>query len=98
LQRLDVVRLDADDMQTPVLTPAGERSSPAGWAERLGITATPALVFFAEDGSEVLRFESLVLRQRMERAAMYVLEGAYRDGTGFQRFTRMKSIEAMNAE
>jgi thioredoxin-related protein len=98
LQRFEVVRLDADDAQTPVLTPRGERSSPAGWTQALDLAATPAIVFFAEDGSEVLRFESLVLRQRMQRAAMYVLEGAYRDGTGFQRFTRAKSIERLGNE
>ncbi|MGD2082191.1 MAG: thioredoxin fold domain-containing protein [Chromatiales bacterium] len=98
LQRFEVVRLDADDDRTPVLTPRGERSSPAGWVETLDIAGTPALVFFSKDGSEVLRFESLVLRQRMERALMYVLDGAYRDGTTFQRFTRAKSIESLAGE
>ena len=97
LERFEVVRLDADDLETPVLTPPGERTSPAAWAESLDISGAPALVFFSEDGVEVLRFESLVLRQRMERSLMYVLEGAYRDGTGFQRFTRGKSLEALRA-
>ena len=40
----------------------------------------------------------LVLRQRMERSLMYVLEGAYEDGTIYRQLTREKSIEKLLRE
>jgi len=98
LAKLDFVQLNLDDRRTPVLSPSGERTTPGDWAEALGIAATPSLVYFARDGQELLRFENLILRQRMERSLMYVLEGAYEDGTIYQRYTREKSIEKLLRE
>jgi len=95
LPEFDLVQLDLDDRRTPVVSPSGERTTPADWADSIGIAATPSLVYFSSDGQELLRFENLVLRQRMERSLLYVLEGAYEDGTIYQRFTREKSIEKL---
>ncbi len=98
LDRYETARFDWSDSDTPVVTPAGERSNPAAWAERLGIAQVPALLFFDESGQEVFRLESLVLRQRMERALLYVLEKAYLNGTTYQQFTRAKTIEKLKNE
>ena len=57
----------------------------------------PAVVFFDATGKEVFRLESLVLRQRMERALLYVLEKAYLRGMTYQQFTREKTIEKLKA-
>jgi thioredoxin-related protein len=80
------------------MTPAGEQSSPAAWAARLRIARVPTLVFFDEAGEEVFRLDSLVLRQRMERALRYVLEKAYLQGKTYQQFTREKTIEKLKAQ
>lgn len=98
LDRYDTARLDWSDSKTAIVTPAGEPSDPAAWAERLGIAQVPALAFFDESGQEVFRLESLVLRQRMERALLYVLEKAYLNGTTYQQFTRAKTIEKLRNE
>jgi thioredoxin-related protein len=98
LVEFDLVQLDIDDHQTPVVAPSGERTTPEDWGKTLGIAATPSLIYFSRDGQELLRFENLILRQRMERSLMYVLEGAYEDGRIYQRFTREKSIEKLLRE
>jgi thioredoxin-related protein len=94
----DAARLDWMDADTPLMTPAGEQSSPAAWAARLRIARVPTLVFFDEAGEEVFRLDSLVLRQRMERALRYVLEKAYLQGKTYQQFTREKTIEKLKAQ
>jgi len=98
LTRYDAVRLDWSDAGTPLVTTTGARSNPAAWAERLNIAQVPALVFFDETGREVFRLDSLVLRQRMERALLYVLENAYLRGMTYQQFTRGKTIEKRKVE
>jgi len=70
LSRFEVVQLDIRDSETALVTPDGIRTSPAAWADSRQITDPPALLFFSRQGAEVLRFESLVLQQRMERALM----------------------------
>jgi len=98
LNRFDAVRFDWADAGTPVVTPSGEKSNPAAWAEELALSRAPALLFFDEAGNEVFRLESLVLRQRMERALLYVLEKAYLEGMTYQQFTRQKTIESLKRE
>ena len=97
LGRYDAVRLDWSDARTPLLTPTGRQSNPAQWSSQLALSGVPALVFFDEGGTEVFRLESLVLRQRMERALLYVLEKAYARGMTYQQFTRDKTIEKLKA-
>ncbi|NEX20552.1 thioredoxin fold domain-containing protein [Thiorhodococcus mannitoliphagus] len=93
LGRFEVVRLDAEDDETPVLTPGGRRTTAAAWFAQTGLTRLPALLFFEEHGQEVLRTDALVLRQRMMNALMYTLERAYQKGWTYQRFARTKSLE-----
>ena len=96
LKRYELVRLDWDDSRTPLVIPDGSLSTPAAWADSLRLSRTPALVFFDENGNEAFRLESLVLRQRLERALLYVLDKAYEQGMTYQEFTRMKTIERLN--
>lgn len=93
LAQYDAVRLDVDDSRSEMITPNGQGTTPAAWVRSLGIAHTPALVFFARNGREVLRFDSLVLRQRMERALRYVLDEIYENGSTYQQFTREQSLE-----
>ena len=93
LQQFEVVRLDARDSQTPVLTPNGDKVVPATWYEQTEFTRLPALLFYDERGQEVLRTDALVLGQRMLNSLNFVLEQAYKKGWTYQRFARSKGIE-----
>jgi thioredoxin-related protein len=93
LQRFEIVRLNAADSNTPVITPQGHRSNPAAWYRQAAFSRLPALVFFDEHGNEVLNTDALVLRQRMQNSLYYVLERAYEKGWSYQRFARARAIE-----
>jgi hypothetical protein len=55
-------------------------------------------LFFNASGDEVLRTDSLVLKQRMDNSLQYVLEKAYAKGWTYQRFARTKSIERLKSQ
>ena len=93
LQRFEVVRLDAQDDRTGVLAPDGSRLTPAGWFKQANFTRVPALMFYNEQGEQVLRTDALVKRQRMTNSCSFVLEKAYEKGWTYQRLARSKAIE-----
>ena len=59
---------------TPVLTPAGERTTARQWADRLGLFYTPTLIFFDERGKEILRVDSVVQFYRLRNVVDYVIQ------------------------
>jgi len=89
----DVVRLDAADAHTPVLTPAGKQTSPADWYQSLGFTQLPALAFFNEDGENVQATDALVLQSRMNNLIGFVIDRAYERGWNYQRYARSQALE-----
>ena len=70
----------------PIVTPAGERTTAADWARRLGIAYTPSVVFFDRDGNEVMRIGAFLKTFHFQSVYAYVLEQAYRDEPEFQRY------------
>jgi thioredoxin-related protein len=93
LAGFDIVRLDAADPDTPVLTPAGKRTNPTDWYAALGFSELPALAFFSEDGRQVLATDALVLASRMQNSIGFVTERAYERGWTYQRYARSQAIE-----
>jgi thioredoxin-related protein len=93
LAGFDVVRLDAGDAETPVLTPAGERTDPKSWYAELGFTELPALVFFNESGKQVLATDALVLKSRMNNTIGFVTDRAYEQGWNYQRYARSQALK-----
>ncbi len=85
LGQAQVVQLDMWS-DTPVLTPNGQRLTAKQWAARLGIFYAPSLVFFDENGREIIRVDSVVRFFRLARVLRYVLTRAYRDHPNFQRW------------
>ena len=83
--RLESVQLSfwAD---TPVVTPAGERTTARRWADKLGLFYTPTLIIFDRDGNEIIRVDSVVQFYRLRNVLKYVLEGGYREYPTFQRW------------
>lgn len=93
LRAFEVVQLDLLDDRSPVLTPKGQRLTPRGWADQLQLIHAPALLFFDETGSEVLRLDAETGPYRLEGALQYVLEKAYLETPQFQHWRRQKSLE-----
>jgi len=92
LNNFVVIRLDSTDNKTPVRGPNGRLTTPAAWFKSTEFTRLPALMFFNEQGENVLQTDALVKRQRMMNAINYVLERAYEKGWSYQRFARAKGI------
>ena len=93
LERFEVVRLDAQDDHTGILAPDGSRLTPAAWFQQADFSRVPALLFFNEQGEQVLQTDALVKRQRMMNSCFFVLEKAYDKGWTYQRLARSKAIE-----
>lgn len=80
---LDVVQLDMWS-DSSVITPAGQRTTAREWAAELGLFYTPTLIFFDEQGKEIIRVDSVIHFYRLRSVLDYVLGGAYRKGLSFQ--------------
>lgn len=97
LAELEVVRLDASDSSTPVITPDGTRSSSAAWSRALGFNEYPALAFFDVHGRQIIATDALVLKSRMTNLLGLVADKAYARGWSYQRYARTKSLERASA-
>jgi thioredoxin-related protein len=62
---------------TPVITPAGERTTAREWAEELGLFYAPSVLFFDEKGREILRVDSVVRFYRLGNVLNYITSKAY---------------------
>jgi thioredoxin-related protein len=98
LAAFDLVRLDAEDAKTPVLTPSGERTTPADWYRSFGFTQLPALAFFSEGGESVLETDALVLKSRMNNAIGFVTDRAYERGWNYQRYARTEGMKRLSGQ
>ena len=77
---LDSVQLDFQS-DTPVITPAGKRTTARKWAESLDLFYTPSILFFDSAGKEILRVDSVVRFYRLRNVLRYLNSGAYRKET-----------------
>jgi thioredoxin-related protein len=76
---------------TPVITPSGERLTARQWGEKLGLFYTPTLIFFDNDGSEIMRVDSVVQFYRLRNVLDYILSGGYREYPTFQRWRTLRN-------
>ena len=83
LQQLDVVQLDMR-AKTPVLTPDGKKLTAQQWAEQLQLDYAPTLVWFDEQGKEIIRIDSVVWFYRLQNVLNYVNSKGYRQFPTFQ--------------
>jgi thioredoxin-related protein len=74
-----------------VVTPSGERLTARQWGEQLGLFYTPTLIFFDNDGSEIMRVDSVVQFYRLRNVLDYILSGAYHEYPTFQRWRASRS-------
>jgi thioredoxin-related protein len=90
LRSFDVVRLQPRDGGT-ITTPDGRTSSVAVWADAIGITYAPTLVFFDRAGREVFRIDGYVRPFHLASALEYVANGAYAREASFQRYLQARA-------
>jgi thioredoxin-related protein len=76
---------------TPVVTPSGEQLTARQWGEKLGLFYTPTLIFFDNDGTEIMRVDSVVQFYRLRNVLDYILSGGYREYPTFQRWRASRS-------
>lgn len=83
LQQVDVVQLDMRS-DTPVLTPAGKKLTAKKWAEQLQLDYAPTLIWFDEQGKEIIRIDSVVWFYRLQNVLTYVNTKGYLQFPTFQ--------------
>ena len=89
LARYDVVQLDMWS-DTPVVTPAGKRTTARKWAKQLGIVYAPSAVMFI-DGEEVIRIEAFLKAFHVQSVLDYAASGAYKRQPSLQRFIQERA-------
>lgn len=82
---------------TPVITPDGTRTTSRDWAHELGLFYTPSILFFDENGNEIIRVDSVVRFVRLRTVLEYVLDKAYQRYPTFQRWRQAQTIGAQAA-
>lgn len=92
LGRFDTLQLDSTDTRTAVVTPRGSRIAAKTWYHRLGLNYSPAMVFFDEQGKEIMRLDSETKRWRMEGTLQLILAKDYKQDTQVQRWRRDKAL------
>jgi thioredoxin-related protein len=85
LEGFDVVRFPLG-ATTPLTTPGGRMTTVREWGDELGVTYTPALILFANDGREAFRIDAYLRPFHLASSLDYVASGAYKDEPSFQRF------------
>lgn len=89
LNAFDVVQLDMH-ADTPVVTPDGTRTTARRWAADLGLFYAPSLIFFDEQGRELLRVDSVVAFYRLGGVLDYIASRAYREEPNYQRWSLLQ--------
>ena len=69
-----------------IVTPTGQSTTVSEWARTLDIGYTPSLVFFDNQGQEVMRIGGFLKTFHFQSVYDYVLRQAYLDEPSFQRF------------
>ncbi|WP_456380069.1 thioredoxin family protein [Thiolapillus sp.] len=83
LENFEAVQLNLHSAD-PVITPDGKKTSARRWAESLGIFYAPTLVFFDENGREIIRVDSVVHFFRLRNVLNYILSKGYLSHPSFQ--------------
>jgi thioredoxin-related protein len=71
---------------TPITTPAGVKSTAKDWADSLNIAYLPAIIFFNQEGTEVMRIDAQMRSFHIQSVFDYVLTEAYKTEPNFQRY------------
>ncbi|MBE9560407.1 MAG: thioredoxin fold domain-containing protein [Proteobacteria bacterium] len=83
IEKMNVVQLNmwAD---TPVTTPQGKETTAKEWARSLDIFYAPSIVFFDDDGKEIIRVDSVTRFYRLWGVLDYVNQQGYKKSNDYQ--------------
>jgi thioredoxin-related protein len=85
VKEFDNVQLDIH-AKTPVITPDGRKTDARQWAKELGLFYTPSLLFFDEQGREVIRVDSVIRFYRLRNVINYITSRGYLSQPDYQRW------------
>lgn len=85
LNQIDAVQLDMW-RNVPVVTPGGRHTTSKRWAEALDLSYAPTLIFYDEQGKEIIRVDSVVGFYRLRGVLRYVIDGGYRRFPTYQQW------------
>jgi thioredoxin-related protein len=91
LEQFEVVQLDMWG-RTPVVTPDGRRVTSGDWARELGLFYAPTLLFFDEEGREIIRIDSVVRFHRLAAVMDFVTSKDYLAQPYFQRWREERAV------
>lgn len=76
LGQLDAAQLNIHS-DAAVITPDGQKTTASAWARQLDLSFAPTLIFFDEQGKEIIRIDSVVRLYRLNNVLNYVLDKGY---------------------
>jgi len=85
LQQLDAVQLDMWG-DTPIVTPTGKQMTSKAWADELGLSYAPTLIFYDSQGNEIIRVDSVVGFYRLYGVIRYIVNGGYLKYPNYQQW------------
>lgn len=89
LKKLSASQIDMSS-SAPVLTPNGEKLTAKEWARKLKLDYAPTLVFFDQNGKEIIRIGSVVWFYRLRNVLDYVSSKDYIEQPNFQLWRQQK--------
>ncbi|MEJ2396898.1 MAG: thioredoxin fold domain-containing protein [Gammaproteobacteria bacterium] len=90
MDRIDAVQLNMW-RDVPVVTPQGKHTTSKRWAEQLGLSYAPTLIFYAGNGKEIIRIDSVLGFYRLRGVLRYVLSDGYRKFPTYQQWRSQKA-------
>jgi thioredoxin-related protein len=84
-EQFDAVQLDMWS-ETPVITPDGRPTTAREWAAELGLFYAPSILFFDENGNEIIRVDSVVRFFRLRNVLNFIVSHGYRSYPNFQKW------------
>lgn len=89
LKMLSVSQIDMTSSE-PVLTPGGEKLTAKEWARKLNLDYAPTLVFFDQNGKEIIRIGSVVWFYRLRSVLDFVTSKDYIEQPNYQLWQQAK--------
>ena len=85
LTDVNAVQLDMWS-EAPVVTPVGKHITSKSWADDLGLSYAPTLIFYDSKGKEIIRVDSVLGFYRLQGVLRYVISGGYRTYPNYQQW------------
>ena len=83
IEKMNVIQLNMWG-DTPVTTPKGKKTTAKLWAKTLNLFYAPSIVFFDENGEEIIRVDSVTHFYRLWGVLDYVNKKGYKDTNNYQ--------------